>query len=123
MKCCLEPEKKKTQRKPLTEMYVKGHFTEDREEWQKELQRHCDEVYTGQEETEEVQESRIEYLKKKRDLQFAEDGRSAEITVDLVLQAGAKLSDNKVNGPEDATVSEMNKQLPLGIYMFWDRMG
>ena len=123
MKCCLEPEKKKTQRKPLTEMYVKEHFTQDREEWQKKLQRHCDEVYTGQEETEEVQESRIEYLKKKGDLQFAEDGRSAEITVDLVLQAGAKLSDNKVNGPEDATVSEMNKQLPLGIYMFWDWMG
>ena len=35
-----------TKSKPLTELYVKGHFTEDREEWQKELQRHCEEVYT-----------------------------------------------------------------------------
>ena len=37
--------------------------------------------------------------------------KDAEITVDLVLQAGAKLSDNKVNGPEDAIVSEMIKKL------------
>ena len=42
------------------------------------------------------------------------DGRKAEITVDLVLQARAKMSDNKVNGPaEDAVVSEMIKQLLL----------
>ena len=41
------------------------------------------------------------------------DGREAEITVDLLLQARAKMSDNKVNGPEDAVVSEMIKQLPL----------
>ena len=41
------------------------------------------------------------------------DGRDAEITVDLVLQARAKMSDNKVNGPEDAVVSEMIKQLPF----------
>ena len=39
------------------------------------------------------------------------DGRDAEITVDLVLQARAKMSDNKVNGPDDAVVSEMIKQL------------
>ena len=36
----------------------------------------------------------------------------AEITVDLVLQARAKMADNKVNGPDDAVVSEMIKQLP-----------
>ena len=46
VKCCLEPEKKKTKRKPLTDLHVKGHFTEDSEEWQQELQRHCEEVYT-----------------------------------------------------------------------------
>ena len=48
--------KKKAKRKPLTELYVKGNFTEDREECQKELQRHCEGVYTDQEETKEVQE-------------------------------------------------------------------
>ena len=31
--CSLEPGKKKTKRKPLTELFVKGHFTEDRDEW------------------------------------------------------------------------------------------
>ena len=32
VRCSLEPGKKKTKRKPLTELYVKGHFTEDRAE-------------------------------------------------------------------------------------------
>ena len=59
-KCSLEPGKKKAKRKPLTELYVKGHFTEDRAEWQEKLHRHCDAVYTDVEETNEVQEKRIE---------------------------------------------------------------
>ena len=42
-----------------------------------------------------------------------EKGRNAEITVVLMLQARTKLSDNKVNGPEDAIVSEMIKRLPV----------
>ena len=72
-----------------------------------------EEVYTDHEETREVQENRIEYFKKKGDQQFTVDGRKAEITVDLVLQARAKIADNKVNGPEDTVVCEMMKQLPL----------
>ena len=66
------------------------------------------------EETKQEQEHRIEYLwKKERNQQFTEDGRNAEITVDQVLQARAKVSENKVNGPEDAIVSEMIKRLPM----------
>ena len=111
MKCCVEPGKRKVRRKPLSELYVNRNFTENREEWQKELQRHCEEVYT---ETKEWQENRIEYFKKKGDQQFTEDGRNAEIVVDLVLEARAKMCDNKVNGFEDAVVSEkMIKQVPL----------
>ena len=45
VRCSLEPGKK-TNRKPLTELYVKGHFTEDGDEWRKELLRPCEEVYT-----------------------------------------------------------------------------
>ena len=52
-KCSLAPGKRKVRRKPLSELFVKGNFTEDREEWQRELQRHCEEVYTDQEETRE----------------------------------------------------------------------
>ena len=70
---------------------MKAHFSEDREEWQKELQRHCEELYTDQEETKEAQDSRIEYFKEKGNQQFTEEARNAEITVDLVLQARAKL--------------------------------
>ena len=47
-------------------------------------------VYMDPEETKEVQEGRIEYFKWKRDQQFTKDGRVAEITIDLVLQARAK---------------------------------
>ena len=52
------------------------------------------------------------YSKKRGDQQFTKDGRGAETTIDLVLQAREKVSDNRVNGPEDAVVSEMIKQLP-----------
>ena len=97
--------------KPLSELYVTGNFTEDREERQRELQRHCEEVYTDQEETREVEENRLEFFKKKGDQQFTVERRNAEITVGLVLQARANMSD-KVNGPKDAVVSEMIKQLP-----------
>ena len=62
LKCCLQPGKK-AQRKPLTELRVKGHFTEDRDEWRKELQKHCEEVYTDQEEAEEAQQSRTKCVK------------------------------------------------------------
>ena len=51
---------------------------------------------------------RIDYFKRQGDQHFR-NGRGAEITIDLVLQARAKLSENKVNGPEDAVVSEMTK--------------
>ena len=112
VKCSLVPGKKKAKRRPMTELYVNGPFTEDRSEWQKELQRHCEEVYTDIEETREEQENRIEYFWKKGNQQFTEDGRTAEITVDPVLQARAKHSENNVNGPEDAIVSEMIKRLP-----------
>ena len=65
-------------------------------------------MYTDQEETREVQEKKKCILQ-----QFTDDGRKGEITVHLVLQARAKMSDNKVHGPEDAVASQMIKQLPL----------
>ena len=111
--CRLAPGKKKARRKPVTEPDVDGHFTENREEWQKELQRHSEEVYTDQEETKDVQEKRIEFFKQKGHQQFTKEGRNAEITVDLVLQARARMTDNKVSGPEDTVSSEMIKILPL----------
>ena len=47
------------------------------------------------------------------DRHFLEEGRVAEITMDLVSQARAKMAENKVNGPEDSVVSGMIKHLPL----------
>ena len=74
-----------------------------------------EEVCTDIEETKEVQEKRIEFFISKGDQQFTEVGRNAEITVYLVvLQARAKLSENKDNGPEDVIVSEMIKRTAHG---------
>ena len=72
-----------------------------------------EEVCNDEGETKEARESRIGNFKKKGNPQFTEEGRNAEITSDLVLQAKAKLSDNKVNEPEDVIVSEMIKRLPV----------
>ena len=55
---------------------------------------------------ETYRKKRIECKKKKGDQQFTKDGHNAKITYDLVLEAKGKLSDNKVNGPEDAIASE-----------------
>ena len=43
---------------------------------------------------------------------FTVQGRVAKITIDLVLQARAKMPENKVIGPEDSVVSETIEQLP-----------
>ena len=79
----------------------------------RELQRHCEEVYTDHGEPREVQDKRIEYFRKNGDQKFTDEGRKAEITVALVLQSRARMSENKVNGPDDAKVSDMIKQLTL----------
>ena len=94
MKCSLKPGKKKDKKKAADRTVCEGHFAKDREERRKELQRRFEEVYTDKRETKEVQESRIEYFKNKGNQQFTEDGRNAEVTVDLVLQARVKLGED-----------------------------
>ena len=83
MKSSLMPGKLQ-KRKTLTELYVNGSFAEDREAWKKELQRHCDEVYQDPQETIEEQGKGIQNYKRNGDRHLTEDGRTAEITVDLV---------------------------------------
>ena len=70
---------------------------------------HCAEVYVDPEKTIEARENKIMKYNEE-DRHFTEEGRVAEITIDMVLLAGAKVSQNKVNGPEDAMVSETIKQ-------------
>ena len=92
---------------------LKGNLPETDQNGKRSFKGTVEEVYTDMDETKEEQENRIEYFWKKGNQQFTEDGRNAEITVDQVLQ-GAKLSENKVNGPEDAIVSEMIKKFAHG---------
>ena len=54
-------------KKPLTELYVTGSFTEDSGAWEEELQRDCAEVHVDLEEAIEEQE--------KRNMKYKEDGR------------------------------------------------
>ena len=70
------------------------------EEWQHELQRHCEECI------------QIPMRQRRCNQHIADEESLAEITIDLVLQARAQMSENNVSGPEDAVVSEMIKQLP-----------
>ena len=52
-------------KKVKSELHVDGKFTEEREGRREELQRHCEEVYTDQDETRERARKIIQYLKKK----------------------------------------------------------
>ena len=105
----------------MTELYVTDRFTGDREVWKKELQRRGAEVYVDPEETTEEQAKWIAKYTKYGDRQFSEDGRVAGITVDLVLQARARMLENMGNVPEDAIVSEMIQLLPReNIYAITD---
>ena len=55
-----------------------GTLLKIEQKWQKEPQRHCEEVFTDQEGPKEEQQKRIEYVKKKGDQQFTVDWRNAE---------------------------------------------
>ena len=111
VKCSLLP-RKIPKGKPLTELYVNDSFTQDRDAWKKELQRRGAEVYVDPEETSEEQAKRIAKYKKDCNRQFTEDGRVAEITVELVLQARARMLENMAMGQKMPIVSEMIQQLP-----------
>ena len=55
----------------------------------------------------------MEYFKRKRKSGIYRGRSLAEITIHVGLRVGAKSRDNKVNGPEDAIVSEMIKKLSM----------
>ena len=98
---------------PLSELYVNGDFTEDREECKESCRGTVKRCTLIGKRREKYKKKKIEYFKKKGDREFTMVGRQAEVTVDLVLRASAKMSDNKISGPKDAMVSEMVKILPL----------
>ena len=68
-------------------------------------------MMTGGDDAGAEAEDRIIHQKKVE--QFTEQKSVTEISVDLVLQAKAFSSDNKVSGPEDSVVSGLIEQLPL----------
>ena len=108
IKCSLALSQRIVYIKPQEELHINGEFSENREDWRKELERHC-----GPEGDDRGAEAEDRMVHQKKVEHFTEHGRAAEISVDLELQAKALLSDNKVRGPEDSVVSEMIKQFHL----------
>ena len=104
----LDTGKRKVRRKPLSELCVNGNFTEDRKTGKESCRGTVKKCTLTRRRREKYKKTDL-----KEHQQFTMEERHAEITLDLVLKARAKLSDNKVNGPEDAVVSEMISQLPL----------
>ena len=111
--CCkMQSDAGMPKRRPLKELQVDGKFTEDRMSWKEELHKHCEETYEDIEKTFEMEEDGVKKYRTYGDRHFTEDRGVAEITVDLVLQAMAKMVEERVNGPEDSIVTEMIKQFP-----------
>ena len=98
-------------RRPLNKLCVEGRFTEDGAVWTEEPQRHYQDVYDDKEATTEKQEERIMQFRADGDRHFTKEKRIAEMTIDFVLRAKARVSEEKVNGPEDSDVTEMIKEL------------
>ena len=85
----IRQQKKKLKRNRCQSCSSTGASRNTEKNGKKNGKRHREEVYTDQHETREVQEKRIEHFNKKGDRHFTDDGRGAEITVDLVLLAKA----------------------------------
>ena len=113
VKCRLALGQRRVLRKPLRELHINGGFSENREDWRKELQRPWREVHVDRRRRSRSRGRGSHGTPKKGSNSLPKQGRVAEISVDLELQAKALLSDNEVSGPEDSVVSELIKQLPL----------
>ena len=119
VKCCFEPGRRRPKNKPLTELYVKGILPKTGKNGKRNFKHIVKRCTPTWKKPKKNRKTEIEFFRKKGNQQFTEEGRNAEITVDLVLQARVSLSENKVNRPEDAIVSEMIKKLPMEkIYTF-----
>ena len=111
-KCSMMPRKKRMKRKPSTELYVNGNFTEDREEWKQELQRHCEEVFMDPKKQKEVQE---EGSRKPRREETSNSRRMGEELRSQSTGSCRPVPRCRVTASMDqkaAVVSERIKQLP-----------
>ena len=85
---------------------------DDSEEWNQELQRHCEEAHMDPEETKEVQEGRKMSISRGSETSNSQImGEELKLQITSSCRPG-QMSENKVNRPEDAVVSEMIQQLP-----------
>ena len=107
VKCNLRSGKRMSKKKkPPTELYVEGTFTEDRAVRTEELQRPCEEQNGDEDETTEKQEEIIMQFKAEGDRHDTEDERGS-----LKSQLTWRVAEDKVNVPENSIVTEMIKQL------------
>ena len=107
----VSPRGKVINRPAVTELWVNGRASEDRDERTKEVRAHCERCYDHKEETSEVQAERIQSQRRSGDHCVALQRRRV-ITVGKVLWARGKMLSNKANGPADCLVTEMLQCLP-----------
>ena len=99
----------------VTKLWVNGRATEDREEWNEEVQLHCEKCYGDKSETPEVQAERIREQMSRGDSVVAIQGPRVQITVSRVLRARGKMQSGKSKGPADCLVVEMLNRLPTAV--------
>ena len=84
----------------------KDILTKDRKVWREQLQMHCGEVvYDDKEETAGKHEERIRKFKTAGDTHFTEDGILAEMSIEFVVRAKAKLAKEKVSRDDQCAPS------------------
>ena len=105
--------KKNTKSKPLTELYVKELLPKtvrnDKQNFKGTVKRY---TLTWRKQK-MFRNAELNISRRKEISNLLRKVATQKITVDLVLQARAKLSDNKANGPEDVIVCEMIKKSPV----------
>ena len=108
----VQPRAKVINTSVVTELWVNGRASEDRDEWTEEVRAHCERCHDDKAETSEVQAERIRRQRVSGDRRVAPQGRRVQITVNSVLRARGKVLRNKANGPTDCLVTEMLQCLP-----------
>ena len=98
------PREKVIHRPVVTQLWVNGRASEDRDEWTEEVRGHCERCYDDKAETPVVQAERIRRQRVSGDRHVALQGRRILIVVDMILEYA--------NGLAHCLVTEMLGCLP-----------
>ena len=96
----------------VTNLWVNGRASEDRDEWTEEVRAHCERCYDDRAETSEVQAEMIRRQRVSGERRVAMQGRRMMISRQSSARTWCEMLRNKANGPADCLVTEMLRCLP-----------